>query len=116
MARKKKRVKRVVKEVAAPPVEEVKEEKTTEAIKSEDAEELIEGMKISLPEQHTLVYGGPILKGIKHPLGFSVTEALDGSDGVKGREDDFGVGNGVKLHSVNDTPNGKVNTYLIVYY
>lgn len=76
---------------------------------------IIEGKAIILPLKHTLIHGGPILNGIKHPYGFSVLRAPDGTDCVEGTGKKFGVGNGVKLVGNQNTPDGELNNYQIVY-
>lgn len=71
----------------------------------ESIKEPVKGAKVVMPAQSTVVYGGP--NG--QPKGFTV---------LKGTEIDtekYGIGKGVELHSVQDTPQGSFETYLIVY-
>ncbi len=85
----------------------------------EDGEEVqtskTSGKEIIVPRQHTLVHGGPVIKEVKYPFGFTVVVGADGKDGVDGTGRKYGVGNGVSLHGSQNTPEGIINTYAIVY-
>lgn len=99
--------------VAEPAVEEPKEEPKEEAVKEQPAPQkqeedtVLKGIELVLPDGNTLVHGGPVIDGVRHPFGFSLP--ID-RDTVKGHEAEYGAGNGVTAHcSTADMITYKIN-------